>query len=296
MYDICCVGHITLDKVVTPSSVINMPGGTSFYFSNAIHNMDVSYALVTSLAEKEMNFVDDLREMNIDVKVFPCRNTVYFENIYPENRDHRTQKVSQTADPISIGQLQNIDAKIFHLGPLLANDISLEVIKSLATRGKVSLDVQGFLRTVRKQDVHPVDWEDKKEGLKHIHILKANESEMEVLTGQSDIRKSARLLHEWGVQEVVITLGSMGSVIFSDGVFYNIPAFAPAEICDTTGCGDTYMAGYLYKRIKSADMQEAGEFGAAMASLKIESPGPFTGTEETVLEFLNKNRKPIGRV
>ena len=41
MYDICCVGHITLDKVVTPQAVKHMAGGTSFYFSNAIRNMDV---------------------------------------------------------------------------------------------------------------------------------------------------------------------------------------------------------------------------------------------------------------
>ncbi|MEO6187895.1 MAG: PfkB family carbohydrate kinase [Ginsengibacter sp.] len=296
MYDICCVGHITLDKVVTPDSVVEMPGGTSFYFSKAICNMDVSFLLVTSLAEKEMNFVRDLRDDNIEVKAFPCENTVYFENIYPENKDHRTQKVSQTADPFNIEQLKEVDAKIFHLGPLLANDISLEVIKSLAARGKVSLDVQGFLRTVQNNNVYPIDWTDKKEALKNVHILKANESEMEVLTGQKDIRRGARLLKDWGVQEVVITLGSIGSVIFTDGVFYDIPAFAPSRISDTTGCGDTYMAGYLYKRIKSAGIQEAAEFGATMASLKIESPGPFTGSEQHVVEFLDKNRNSIRNV
>jgi hypothetical protein len=32
MYDICTIGHITLDKVVTAQSVKYMPGGTSFYF------------------------------------------------------------------------------------------------------------------------------------------------------------------------------------------------------------------------------------------------------------------------
>ena len=45
-YEICCIGHITLDKVVTPKATVFMPGGTSFYFSNAVANMDVRYALV----------------------------------------------------------------------------------------------------------------------------------------------------------------------------------------------------------------------------------------------------------
>jgi len=53
-----------------------------------------------------------------------------------------------------------------------------------------------------------VDWADKQEALQYITILKASESEMEVLTGETDLRKSAGMLHEWGVKEVVITLGS----------------------------------------------------------------------------------------
>jgi sugar/nucleoside kinase (ribokinase family) len=48
------------------------------------------------------------------------------------------------------------------------------------------------------------------------------------------------------------------------------------------------MAGYLYKRAKGADIQQAGEFAAAMAGLKIEASGPFSGTEEDVLEMLKR--------
>ena len=32
MDDICCIGHITLDKIVTPRKTTYMPGGTSYYF------------------------------------------------------------------------------------------------------------------------------------------------------------------------------------------------------------------------------------------------------------------------
>lgn len=34
MNDICCIGHITLDKIVTPRKTTYMPGGTSYYFSH----------------------------------------------------------------------------------------------------------------------------------------------------------------------------------------------------------------------------------------------------------------------
>jgi len=286
MYDICCIGHITLDRVVTPEADIFMAGGTSYYFSNAIRQMDVKYGLVTALAETEMHFVKDLMAAGIDVNVFPSAHTVHFENIYSHNRDQRTQRVLQTADPFSEGQFININAAIFHLGPLLANDISLQLIKSLAVKARLSLDVQGYLRKVENNNVIAIDWEDKIEALPYISILKANESEAAVLTGETDIRKAAMQLNAWGVEEVVITMGSLGSLIYRDQVFYSIPAFTPASVTDATGCGDTYMAGYLYRRIKGAEPQYAGEFAAAMASIKIASAGPFNGTGADVLALL----------
>lgn len=289
MYDICCIGHITSDKVVTPEQTVFLPGGTSIYFSNAIAKMDVRYALVTALAEKESRFVKDLSDNGIEVKVFPSEHTVYFENIYSENRDHRIQRVPQQADPFTLCEVGNIDARIFHLGSLLADDFSLNIIKTLSLKGAVSLDVQGFLRKVDNVNVIPCDWKDKKEALKYVTILKANEAELETLTGQGDICTGAKLLYDWGVKEVVITLGSKGSVVYHDETFYTIPAYKPLVINDATGCGDTYMAGYLYYRFKKKSIQQSGEFAAAMATLKIETFGPLNKTEEEILFEHSRN-------
>jgi sugar/nucleoside kinase (ribokinase family) len=287
MFDICCVGHITSDKVVTTKAVVHMAGGTSIYFSNAIRNMDLRYILVTALGEKEMGIVYALRSKGIEVKVLPSAHTVWFENIYTEDQDHRTQRVIQKADPFTVEQLLYINARIYHLGPLLADDMPVELISSLAARGMVSLDVQGYLRKVQNKNVCAIDWLAKKEALRHITFLKASWSEMQVLTGEKDTRRGAGILAGWGVKEVIITLGSMGSVICSDNTFYDIPAYKPSgSVVDATGCGDTYMAGYLYQRLKGTGVQDAGEFAAAMATLKIGSSGPFTGTEEDVLSLL----------
>jgi len=137
-----------------------------------------------------------------------------------------------------------------------------------------------------------IDWSAKKEALQYVDILKANESEMAVLTGISDVRKGARVLFDWGVKEVVITLGSKGSVIYNGRSYYDIPAYSPTtSVVDATGCGDTYMAGYLYQRIKGAELQDAGEFAAAMATLKIESSGPFKGTAKDVINLLTNSKE-----
>jgi sugar/nucleoside kinase (ribokinase family) len=263
-----------------------MAGGTAFYFSNAVSKLDLNYLLVTALAPAEMHYVTELREKGIEVKVQSSRHTVYFENIYAENQDQRTQNVLQKANPFTPGQFNDIEAKIFHLGPLLADDISTQLIKTLAVKGIVSLDVQGYLREVINKKVYAVDWPDKKKALQYVTILKADVAELQALTGCDDVKEGVKLLGDWGVKEVVITNGSQGSVIYSDGVFYNIPAYRPETVVDATGCGDTYMAGYLYKRIKGAGLQQAGEFAAAMAGFKTKKAGPFMGTEEDVMKFL----------
>lgn len=285
MYDICCVGHITSDKVVNSRSVMFMPGGTAYYFSCALSRFDVNYLLVTALAKTEMNYVDDLRAKGIQVKVQPSAHTVFFENIYAENQDERSQRVTQKADSFTMDRLTAVDARIFHLGPLLADDISLELIRELAKKGKISLDVQGYLREVVDFKVNATGWPEKLDALQYVDILKADVAELKALTGCESVEEGIKLVAGCCINEVVITNGSSGSVIYSDGVFYTIPAYSPETIIDATGCGDTYMAGYLYQRNKGAGIQRSGEFAAAMAGLKTAGAGAFMGTEEDVVRF-----------
>ncbi|MBD5228811.1 MAG: ribokinase [Bacteroidales bacterium] len=286
--DICCIGHITLDKIVTPRLTVHSPGGTAFYFAHAMSSLHAdSFLLVTSLAETEMKAVEDIRNLGIEVDVLPSRHSVYFENCYGENQDNRTQRVLAKADPFTIEGLEGVDARYFHLGSLLADDFSLDIIKALNKKGIVSVDAQGYLREVRGEKVYPVDWADKLEALKYIDILKVNEHEAAVLTGAADPRKGAEILAGWGVKEVVLTLGSMGSVIFADGKSYEIPAYAPADIVDATGCGDTYMAGYLYMRSKGAGYEEAGRFAAAMCTIKLQASGPFRSTVADIQHLID---------
>lgn len=268
-----------------------MPGGTSYYFTYAINQFSpLSYQLVTALGESEMEEVEKIRSKNIDVIALPSKHSVYFENKYGDNMDNRTQRVLAKADPFTAEGLEGVQAKFYHLGSLLADDFSLDVIKYLSKRGTLAVDVQGYLREVRGEEVYAIDWKEKEEAARYIHILKANEHEMEVLTGERNPRKAARILAEWGIKEVLLTLGSMGSLIYADGQFYTIPAYEATEVVDATGCGDTYMAGYLYMRNKGASFEEAGCFAAAMCTLKIQQSGPFCGTEADIQDIIGIER------
>lgn len=280
MKDICSIGHITRDKIVTPKNTVYMAGGTSYYMSYGISRLPekVSYQLVTKVGEGQMGEVEKLRQAGVDTLCYPSRHTVYFENRYGIDTNNRTQRVLAKADPFTLEEMRPLEARVFHLGSLLADDFPPEVVKYLATKGLVSIDVQGYLREVVGEDVRAIPWKHQEEILAATSILKLNEHEMEVITNSKDPRTVARTLADQGVREVVITLGSYGSLIYADRHFYEIPAFQPHEVVDATGCGDTYSTGYLYCRLLGMGYAEAGRFAAAMCTLKLEHNGPFDGT------------------
>ncbi len=288
MFDLCTIGHITLDKIQTLHAVKYMPGGTAYYFSKALKNFDIKFLLVTAVAEAEQNILELLRKDDIEVIGLHSDNTVYFENIYGEDSNKREQNVLNTATAFSIETMPDINAKIYHLGPLLADDFAPGFIQSLAAKGIVSLDIQGLLRYVKDKKVLYKDWKDKDNLMPYISILKTNEFELEILTGSSNMKEAVKHLSGYGIKEIIITCGNEGSFIYSDNQFCKIPVFKPMQDNDTTGCGDTYMAGYLYKKSKGGSTEASGLYGSAMAALKVETFGPFQGKPEDIDNFIKQ--------
>lgn len=290
MTDICCIGHITRDRIITqnPPLTTHCAGGSAYYVAWAIEALphDVNFHLITSVSSEVMPEVEKLRDAGIQVTAFESDTNVFFENKYGANMDNRTQRVLSKSAPFTLAQLKDEQARVFHLGTLLADDFAPEVVEWLATKGDVSIDVQGYLREVDGEQVRAVEWKDKLRLLKHTAILKVNEWECQTLSGLSNPREAAQQIHDWGVREVIVTLGGGGSMIYADGRFYETPAYPPKKLVDATGCGDTYSAGYLYARAKGMDYAESGQFAAAMCTLKLEHTGPFAHSIDDVWSIL----------
>ena len=267
-----------------------MAGGTSFYMAHGMHHLsqDFPFQLVTKIGQESQEEVDHLRQMNIDVLSYSSPHSVFFENHYGLNSNQRTQRVLAKAAPFTIEEMEPLAAEVFHLGSLLADDFSPEIVKFLAQKGCISIDVQGYLREVRGEKVYAVDWKDMDAVLPYVDIVKLNEHEMYAIMHTNDPKIVAEKLASYGVREVIITLGSYGSLIYADKTCYEIPAYTPQKIVDATGCGDTYSTGYLYMRSQGATFQEAGRFASAMCTLKLEHNGPFEGSLKDI-ETLIKN-------
>lgn len=283
MFDACVIGHITREIIRIKDKVEReMPGGTAFYTSMALRGVGLKVGVITKMSKQDRDtLLYELRKTGIAVFCRKSTQTTVFENIYSGRKLYvRLQKVKAIASPFSPADLGEVSAKIFHIGPLTNMDVSPDLLKTASLRADlVSLDIQGLLREIEDGEVRIQDWSEKREGLAYVDILKADEQEAAILSGEDNMKRAALMLSRLGPKEIIITRGSGGSLIFAHGEFHKIPAFPPKKIIDPTGCGDTFMGGYIFRRLRSNDFSQAGTFAATLASLKTERFGALDGTE-----------------
>ncbi len=286
MHDVCVIGHVTKDVIRLNGRIGHeMPGGVVHYAGIAFQALGLDAAVVTKAAKEDADTVlRQIRELGVKTYCHPSEVTTVFENIYSGNGyDFRRQKVRSVATAFHPRDLGEVRARAFHLGPLTSAEMSVEFLKAVSERGSiVFLDVQGFVRKIEEREVRLVDWPDKWEGLAYVDILKANPEEAWILSGEQHPERAARALANVGPKEIIVTLGSRGSLIVAEGRLYRVPAFAPRTVADPTGCGDSYSAGYIFHRGQSDDIEAAGRFAAALATLKLERKGPFIGNVREV--------------
>lgn len=112
--------------------------------------------------------------------------------------------------------------------------------------------------------------------LKCVSILIPNETEASAISG-IDINNfetaaaAAERLKGMGVREVIITMGSRGSVV-CDGDCTFVPA-VKVNAVDTTAAGDTFCGGVCVALSEGKDLLEAVKFATAASSIAVQRPG-----------------------
>ncbi len=174
IFDVCVVGHITKDIANTADGEIVMPGGTVYYTAVALKNLGMSVAVITKLHDHDTFLLSELEKEHIPVFLGESDRTTMFKNVYSSDTNTREQWVKNVARPFTVRDASRCEARIFHLGPLMKDDIPLEVIRFLAGRAIISLDVQGFVRDVVERSrgwarVRHAAWKEKTAALLREH-------------------------------------------------------------------------------------------------------------------------------
>ena len=108
-------------------------------------------------------------------------------------------------------------------------------------------------------------------------LIKPNHLELGELFGTeisspSDAEKYAKLLQEKGAKNVLVSLAEMGAVLVDETGTVHKTNNAEGELVNSTGCGDSMLAGFLAGYIKSGDYETALKLGTACGNATAYSP------------------------
>jgi sugar/nucleoside kinase (ribokinase family) len=288
--DIMMIGHFAKDRLMVDSTTEIASGGAVYYGSIALRRIGAHVAVVTRLHSDDFPFLNEMEAESVQVFATPAPETSGIENIYiTADMERRICKPLGFAGPFSPQEIPDLRARIYLVAPIMAGEVGLSLLKSLAQRGPIALDVQGFVRVREGEELVFRDWPEKAEGLAMVTYLKLDHAEAKVLTGLTEIHAAARQIAAYGPREIMITHN--GGVLVYAGEQAHEATFAPRSMDGRTGRGDTCFATYLGRRL-SAPPGEACRFAAAVTTLKMERPGPFRGTLAEVEAMMARQSPP----
>lgn len=266
VHGVTVLGNLAIDII---NGAPRSPGGCASFAGVALEASGGPGRIVAMGAEQDHALFDPLCERFGDlVRVLPSDRTSAFRLDY-DDVDHRHMAVDaigpvwgraavEAADP---------DTTWVHLAPLLRTDFPAETLELLSSRGhRVAYDGQGLVRAPKLgplvEDRHfPADL------LVHLDVLKLAEDEAVVVAdGPFDAAVAKRL----GVAEIVVTYGSEGCDIYTDGDVTRVPAAWRVLDVQTTGAGDMFTACYVANRAAGADPRQAAESASELVAAELD--------------------------
>jgi len=273
-YDVVCIGNYTKDTIITPAGTRYVDGGGMNYAAHAAARLGSRVAVVTRLAKEDDRVVELFVGSGIDCyPTYTPQSTRMCLDYPTSDPDIRTLTVTATAGSITPAGLDGLEMSAAVIGTSLRGEVGLDVVRYLKDKHVLlGLDVQGFVRVLRGQELKYEPWDEMQETLAYVDILKSDAVEAAFLTGEKDIRKAARVYASMGPREIVLTHKD-GVLIHTDKGTNDL-GFYPGNLGGRSGRGDTCIGSYVAMRLNKTPLQ-AGIWAAAVTSLKMEKLGPF---------------------
>ena len=255
--------------------------------------MGLKITIITKLKKQDFSLLAQFEKNGIKYFAYPSEETSGIKNVYTStNMEERTYEPLGFAGPFSVEEIPRINTKMFLIGPIIAGEINIELLDYLFVKfkGKLALDIQGFIRGIKNNQMiyFNLTKKQKTDILSKVDYLKVDETEAKILTNQSDIISAGNELKSYGPKEVLLTHKG-GISLFTNETSYIFPWKNKSSI-GRTGRGDTAFISYLGSRLHK-DPYDSLIFAAALTSLKMESLGPFSLPLWYVDELIKKEYK-----
>ncbi len=287
-YDLMILGPATRDvNIDYTGEESRIIGGAVTFCVPAAASAGASVFAAVKASEEDDDVIKAFHLPAEDMAILPSGRTTQMCNRYfTPDRERREASCTAQSDPILPDEVPPVKRKMTHLAGLLYGDFPGELIEKLKNEAGLTADIQGFLRWNESGRLTFHDWAEKRKYLPYFDILKTDAAEAEILTGAKDRADAARILISWGVPEVLISYNT--EMLACDGSRMRTYPVRSRDLSGRTGRGDTVFGSYIAMRVLGADMDEALRYATACVSLKMETPGPFTGTREDVEAYLRQ--------
>ncbi|MDR0395227.1 MAG: ribokinase [Tannerella sp.] len=116
-----------------------------------------------------------------------------------------------------------------------------------------------------------------KELIANLYLITPNETEAEILSGikitdMESAKAAAKEINRRGAENVVITLGAKGALIYGNGSFEKVDAFK-VQAVDTTAAGDVFNGALCAALLEGQSLPEAVRFACKAASISVTRNG-----------------------
>lgn len=178
------------------------------------------------------------------------------------------------------------EAKVFHFGTLSLTD---EPARSATQKAVAYAKEKGKLITYDPNLRKPLwtSMEEAKEqmlwGLHQADVVKISDEEVTFLFGELSYEEAAqKLLREFGIRLVFVTLGKNGCLYANRNAVGTVPALSGLHTIDTTGAGDIFGGSAVWKLLQTgkapetlekAELEQIVRFACASAGLSTEKAG-----------------------
>jgi sugar/nucleoside kinase (ribokinase family) len=286
--DLAFIGHVCRDEVIPfGGSAQVAPGSAVLCGAMAAAGAGVSVSVITRMARRDDELLSAMRQRGIAVHVIASEATTYMRVRHPSpDVDDRVMDQLASAGRFRLEDIPALDVRQVHLAGISDQEFDLQLVQGLRGRGvRLSADMQSFVRQVDPATgrIAFADVPAKADLAGLLDMVKLDVVEAQVLTGTDDLEQAAIVFERWGCPEIVVSR--------ADGALARVAGethwerFSNRRTVGRTGRGDTLFAAYAARRLDHGP-REALRFAAALVSLKMERPGPFTGTLADVLARL----------
>ena len=284
-YDIVFIGQMGVGRIVPFEGSPFVEQGTPALFAPiAASCLGKRIAAVTKISESEEYLLEPLKAAGIDLFVQPGE-TYRYRVVFPTaNVDQRQAFLIKGGEHFSIRDIPPFEPCLICLCCIGAREFQLDLMRALKTRGfRLSVDMQSFVLQSDDETgaLQLKDVPEKKEILDMADFVKLDAMEAQTLTGTEILQDQAAMLENWGSSETIIT-SSEGALARSKGKTTFVK-FTNRSTLGRMGRGDTVMGSYLARRLDHS-VEDSLRFAVALTSIKMESPGPFRGSVDDVIE------------